>query len=117
MRPPTVARQSSEKLSRGVIYRQTKRDIYKRVFFHAEEVNMRKRFIVKALLLTWLILPLGYLLAAERPGGKPTYDVVIANGRVIDGTGNPWFYGDLAIKGGQNRKDRQDRSQVRQTSD
>ncbi|HEY2920625.1 MAG TPA: D-aminoacylase [Candidatus Binatia bacterium] len=62
---------------------------------------MRKRFIVKALLLTWLILPLGYLLAAERPGGKPTYDVVIANGRVIDGTGNPWFYGDLAIKGGK----------------
>ncbi|HEY3166006.1 MAG TPA: D-aminoacylase, partial [Candidatus Binatia bacterium] len=43
----------------------------------------------------------GYLSAAERPGGKPTHDVVIANGRVIDGTGNPWFYGDLAIKGGK----------------
>jgi N-acyl-D-aspartate/D-glutamate deacylase len=29
------------------------------------------------------------------------YDVVIHRGRLIDGTGNPWFYGDLAIKGGR----------------
>jgi dihydroorotase/N-acyl-D-amino-acid deacylase len=27
------------------------------------------------------------------------YDVVIVNGRVVDGTGNPWFYGDVAIRG------------------
>ncbi len=27
------------------------------------------------------------------------YDTVITNGRIIDGTGNPWFYGDLAIEG------------------
>ena len=27
------------------------------------------------------------------------YDVVITNGRIVDGTGNPWFYGDLAIRG------------------
>src|SRR5262245_1575046 len=26
-------------------------------------------------------------------------DVLIANARVVDGTGNPWFYGDLAIQG------------------
>ena len=26
------------------------------------------------------------------------YDIVIRNGKIIDGTGNPWFYGDLAIK-------------------
>ncbi len=26
-------------------------------------------------------------------------DVLIVNGRVIDGTGNPWFYGDVAITG------------------
>ena len=30
--------------------------------------------------------------------GAP-YDVVIANGKIVDGTGNPWFYGDLAISG------------------
>ncbi len=37
-------------------------------------------------------------------GGAPrsadsTYDVVIANGRIVDGAGNAWFYGDVAIRG------------------
>ncbi len=28
-----------------------------------------------------------------------TLDVLLKNGRIIDGTGNPWYYGDLGIKG------------------
>jgi N-acyl-D-amino-acid deacylase len=27
------------------------------------------------------------------------YDLVIRNGRIVDGTGNPWFVGDVAIRG------------------
>jgi len=27
------------------------------------------------------------------------YDIIIMNGRIVDGTGNPWFYGDVAIRG------------------
>jgi N-acyl-D-aspartate/D-glutamate deacylase len=27
------------------------------------------------------------------------FDVIIENGRIVDGTGNAWYYGDLAIKG------------------
>ncbi len=27
------------------------------------------------------------------------YDLVIKNGRIVDGTGNPWFFGDVAIRG------------------
>ena len=28
------------------------------------------------------------------------FDIVIHGGRLIDGTGNPWFYGNVAIKNG-----------------
>jgi N-acyl-D-amino-acid deacylase len=28
-------------------------------------------------------------------------DVIIKNGKIIDGTGNPWFYGDIAVKDGK----------------
>ena len=29
-----------------------------------------------------------------------TYDLVLAHGRILDGCGNPWFWGDLAIQQG-----------------
>jgi dihydroorotase/N-acyl-D-amino-acid deacylase len=33
------------------------------------------------------------------PAGDTTYDVIIVNGRVVDGSGNAWFYGDIALEG------------------
>ena len=38
------------------------------------------------------------LLACGCASGQ-TYDVIITGGRVVDGTGNAWFYGDVAIRG------------------
>ena len=29
------------------------------------------------------------------------FDIVLANGRILDGCGNPWFWGDVAIQGGR----------------
>ncbi|MBR4991671.1 MAG: hypothetical protein IKY86_01610, partial [Clostridia bacterium] len=29
------------------------------------------------------------------------YDLIIQNARIIDGTGAPWYYGDLAVKDGR----------------
>ena len=29
------------------------------------------------------------------------FDILIKNGRLIDGTGNPWFPGDVGIKDGK----------------
>ncbi len=31
-------------------------------------------------------------------GGAP-YDVIITNGRIIDGSGNAWFWGDIGVRG------------------
>ena len=33
------------------------------------------------------------------PASAAPYDLVIGNGRIVDGTGNAWFWGDLAVRG------------------
>ena len=38
---------------------------------------------------------------AQAAGQATTYDVVIRNGRVLDGSGNPWILADVAIKDGR----------------
>src|SRR6185369_17042494 len=38
------------------------------------------------------------------PSPAEDYDVVIRNGRVLDGQGNPWILADVAIKGGRFAK-------------
>jgi len=37
-------------------------------------------------------------------GQQATYDLVIGNARIIDGAGNPWFRGSIAIKDGRIAK-------------
>src|SRR5690606_35459703 len=32
-------------------------------------------------------------------GGSGHYDILLRNGRIVDGTGNPWYTGDVAIRG------------------
>jgi N-acyl-D-amino-acid deacylase len=36
---------------------------------------------------------------AAATADAPAYDVVVLNGRVVDGTGSPWFHGDVGIIG------------------
>lgn len=38
------------------------------------------------------------LTAASAAAAEP-YDLVIRNGRIVDGSGNPWCHGDVAIRG------------------
>lgn len=39
------------------------------------------------------------VLACTPGGGRGgPYDIVITNARIVDGTGNPWFYGDVGIR-------------------
>ena len=37
--------------------------------------------------------------APTRESSAPRYDLLITNGRIIDGTGSPWYRGDVAIRG------------------
>lgn len=41
------------------------------------------------------------ILAAAAQDGGETYDVLIRNGRVVDGSGAPWYRADVAIRGGR----------------
>jgi N-acyl-D-amino-acid deacylase len=57
---------------------------------------MRFRMLAVSLVLT--------ACARTTPSTSPApitgpFDVVISNGKIVDGTGNPWFYGDVGISG------------------
>ncbi len=39
------------------------------------------------------------LITALPVSAQQAYDIVIANARILDGTGNPWYYADVGISG------------------
>lgn len=53
----------------------------------------------------WLILTASLLACTRSPSAAPSprtmYDLVIRNGRIVDGTGNSWYRGDVAIREGR----------------
>ncbi len=49
-----------------------------------------------------IFLPVTLLLALAAPQAE-RYDVLIRHGRVIDGSGNPWYPGDIGVKDGRIR--------------
>jgi N-acyl-D-aspartate/D-glutamate deacylase len=50
-------------------------------------------------LLCFALLLRGFAMGAQPAGPGEPWDIVIRGGRIVDGTGNPWFHGDLAIRG------------------
>jgi N-acyl-D-amino-acid deacylase len=76
---------------------------------------MRPTVILSLLALTAACTPrpstsptpvsVGQPTAAARPAGDDTsFDIVIRNGRVLDGEGNPWIAADVGIRGGRFAK-------------
>ena len=51
------------------------------------------RLVLSLLVLAWL--------PATLASQQNQYDIIIRNGRIIDGTGSPWYAGDIAIREGR----------------
>ena len=56
--------------------------------------TLKKRFFIGIFLLTAI-----HLSWAQTP--DQSFDLVITNGHIIDGTGSPWYSGDIGIRDGK----------------
>ena len=55
-----------------------------------------------ALPLLWVFASLTFAAApTTKAVAQPDDEIVIRNGRIVDGTGNMWFYGDVLVRGGK----------------
>jgi N-acyl-D-amino-acid deacylase len=50
------------------------------------------------------LLAIGLFVASDTTAIGAEFDIVIRHGRIVDGTGNPWFRGDVAIADGHIAK-------------
>ena len=61
---------------------------------------MRKPLVALVASCTVLVFSSRSLRLGAQPAPHPApYDLIIRNGRVLDGSGNPWFYADVGVTG------------------
>ncbi|GAB4161444.1 MAG: hypothetical protein Tsb009_38710 [Planctomycetaceae bacterium] len=63
---------------------------------------MKSRSSLFSVALLFVVTLIGTKVGAVQ--AAPPYDVVIVNGRIVDGTGAPWYRGDVGIRNGKIAK-------------
>ena len=62
--------------------------------------DLKHSRIARALAL-WILIASAGLLGLRHLAAESGYDLLIINGRIIDGSGSPWFEGSVAVKDGK----------------
>ncbi len=57
-------------------------------------MNISKQQTIRFLIYSLILLPFSTVIY-----GQQKADVIIRNARIVDGSGNPWFRGDIAVRG------------------
>jgi N-acyl-D-amino-acid deacylase len=60
---------------------------------------MTKKWPLYCILLTLILISISSKLPAQAK--VPAFDILIINGHIIDGTGSPWYSGDIGIRDGK----------------
>ncbi len=76
------------------------------IFAKRDRMTIKSIFLVslKFLFVLSVLLGVQLLLSAQSPAAsdeKQPFDLVITNGHIVDGTGSPWYSGDVGIRGGK----------------
>src|SRR5580704_15976115 len=61
--------------------------------------SVPRNSLMRCLAARWIVLFLATFTFAQTPA--PSFDIVITHGHIIDGTGSPWYSGDIGIRDGR----------------
>ena len=62
---------------------------------------MQSNFRLHRVLILLILFATSCTLLAQTLAQAPAFDLVITNGHIIDGTGSPWYSGDVGIRDGK----------------